>query len=310
MRPPVAGVALALDRHAVAALRDGVAAPWALLREVEQWQVRCDLLTTITRPSRSTASRMVTIFASYAFLASLCAFLASSRSSASSETSRSISTHRPAISVIDTAEHFIRAVTQSNTGGTISLVIALTLKRCGNIADTLKRMDLYVGYKNFYKTIGELFGSPALSLWFRPCCAFTFLNLKQSDRLHQLYPSAVNRAQFFSRRSYSCIPFIISMWNRAFHYFEMNRDEFLARYHRRSNAESTFSSMKRKFGDTLRSKTRVARINELLLKVLCHNVVAVIHEIHESGALPVFPALAGQTCPKRVRPAQQSLLQD
>ncbi|MGH9254296.1 MAG: transposase, partial [Vicinamibacterales bacterium] len=100
------------------------------------------------------------------------------------------------------------------------------------------------------------------------------------------------------------------LWNRAFHYFEMNRDEFLARYHRRSNAESTFSAMKRKFGDSLRSKTRVARVNELLLKVLCHNIVAVIHEIHESGALPVFPALAAQTCPRKLRPAQQSLLQD
>lgn len=100
------------------------------------------------------------------------------------------------------------------------------------------------------------------------------------------------------------------LWNRAFHFFEMNRDEFLARYHRRSNAESTFSAMKRKFGDTLRSKTRVARINELLLKVLCQNIVCLIHEIHASGALPVFPALSGQTCPNKLKAAQLPLLQD
>jgi transposase len=99
------------------------------------------------------------------------------------------------------------------------------------------------------------------------------------------------------------------IWNKAFHYFMLNRDEFLARYHRRSNVESTFSSMKRKFGDTLRSKTPVAQRNELLLKVLCHNLVVLIHEIHESGASPMFPVLVGD-CTKIVRAAQQSRVQD
>jgi transposase len=94
------------------------------------------------------------------------------------------------------------------------------------------------------------------------------------------------------------------IWNKAFHYFMLNRDEFLARYHRRSNVESTFSSMKRKFGDTLRSKTPVAQRNELLLKVLCHNLVCLIHEIHESGATAMFPVLVGG-CTKIVHPAQQ-----
>jgi hypothetical protein len=50
--------------------------------------------------------------------------------------------------------------------------------------------------------------------------------------------------------------------------------------------------------------------HELLLNVLCHNIVCVIHEIHESGALPTFPALAGQTCPKRLKAAQQGLAFD
>jgi transposase len=68
-------------------------------------------------------------------------------------------------------------------------------------------------------------------------------------------------------------------WNRLFHYFQFQRDEFLARYHRRSNVESTFSAMKRKFGDTIRSKSPVAQRNEALLKVLCYNLVCLIHEI-------------------------------
>lgn len=80
------------------------------------------------------------------------------------------------------------------------------------------------------------------------------------------------------------------LWNRLFHYFQMNRPEFLARYHQRSNAESVFSSMKRKFADRLRSKTETAQTNEVLLKVLCHNIVCLIHEMHETGANVSFPA--------------------
>jgi transposase len=81
------------------------------------------------------------------------------------------------------------------------------------------------------------------------------------------------------------------LWNRLFHFFHLNRDEFLAAYHTRSNAESAFSSMKRKFGDGIRSKTETAQTNEALLKVLCHNIVCLIHEMHESGAAVAFPTL-------------------
>ena len=80
------------------------------------------------------------------------------------------------------------------------------------------------------------------------------------------------------------------LWNRLFHFFQMNRTEFLARYHQRSNAESVFSSMKRKFTERLRSKTETAQRNEVLLKVLCHNIVVLIHEMHETGAPVSFPA--------------------
>ena len=44
------------------------------------------------------------------------------------------------------------------------------------------------------------------------------------------------------------------VWARLFHFFSLQREAFLAAYHTRSNVESTFSSMKRKFGDQIRSK--------------------------------------------------------
>jgi transposase len=77
-------------------------------------------------------------------------------------------------------------------------------------------------------------------------------------------------------------------YQQMFHYFQFKRDEFLAHYHKRSNAESVFSMVKRKFGDYLRSKTDVAMLNEALCKILCHNIVVLIHEMHELGIEPIF----------------------
>src|SRR5208282_35827 len=77
-------------------------------------------------------------------------------------------------------------------------------------------------------------------------------------------------------------------WDKMYHYFQFKRTEFLAHYHKRSNVESTFSMMKRKFGDSLRSKTDVAMVNETLCKILCHNLVVLIHEVCELGIDPVF----------------------
>src|SRR5215213_6859649 len=70
-------------------------------------------------------------------------------------------------------------------------------------------------------------------------------------------------------------------WRKMFHLFAANRDEFLKRYHQRSNVESAFSMIKRKFGDAVRSKTATAMANEVLAKVVCHNVVCCIHAVHE-----------------------------
>jgi transposase/predicted nucleic acid-binding Zn finger protein len=77
-------------------------------------------------------------------------------------------------------------------------------------------------------------------------------------------------------------------YKQMFHYFQFKREDFLQHYHKRSNAESTFSMIKRKFGDYLRSKSDVAMVNESLCKVLCHNIVVLIHEMHELGIDPVF----------------------
>jgi len=68
----------------------------------------------------------------------------------------------------------------------------------------------------------------------------------------------------------------------------VKRDEFLALYHKRSNVESTFSMIKRKLGDGLRSKSDTAMPKEASYKILCHNVVVLIHEMFEPGIEPRF----------------------
>ncbi len=46
------------------------------------------------------------------------------------------------------------------------------------------------------------------------------------------------------------------VWTKLYHFFGLHREEFLAAYHTRSNVESSFSAIKRNFGDTVRSKNR------------------------------------------------------
>jgi transposase len=77
-------------------------------------------------------------------------------------------------------------------------------------------------------------------------------------------------------------------WERLWHLYSLNRETFLSHYHRRSNVESTFSAVKRKFGGSVRSKLPAAQLNEVLLKCLCHNLSVLVHSIHELGIEPRF----------------------
>src|SRR5205814_9088791 len=78
------------------------------------------------------------------------------------------------------------------------------------------------------------------------------------------------------------------MFQKAFHFFQLNQEEYMAKYHKRSNVESTFSAIKRKFGDSVRSKTDTAMVNEVLCKILCHNLMCLIQEQETLGIMPVF----------------------
>jgi len=73
------------------------------------------------------------------------------------------------------------------------------------------------------------------------------------------------------------------IWRILFRFFKENKEEFYRHYHLRSNVESVFSMIKRKFGGFVRARSDLGRENEILCKALCHNICVLIQEIFELG---------------------------
>jgi transposase len=78
------------------------------------------------------------------------------------------------------------------------------------------------------------------------------------------------------------------IWKKMYYYFMLNNEEYLKHYHSRSNAESTVNMIKGKFGDRVRSKVWTAQVNEVLCKIIAHNICCVIMELNELGIEETF----------------------
>ena len=74
-----------------------------------------------------------------------------------------------------------------------------------------------------------------------------------------------------------------NVWYHAWHFYHYNREAFLEHYHKRSNVETTMSMIKAKFGASVKSKSPVAQVNEVLCKVLAHNIYVLISSFYELG---------------------------
>ena len=70
--------------------------------------------------------------------------------------------------------------------------------------------------------------------------------------------------------------------------------DFLKHYHKRSNVETTFMAIKRKFGETLKSKNTTAQVNELLCKILAYNITVLINCMYTRDLVPVFSKQAAE----------------
>jgi transposase len=78
------------------------------------------------------------------------------------------------------------------------------------------------------------------------------------------------------------------IFEKMYYKFMLSREEFLQHYHQRSNVESTISAIKRKFGDSVRSKCDTAMKNEVLCKILGYNLTVCISAWYELDLEPLF----------------------
>jgi transposase len=65
----------------------------------------------------------------------------------------------------------------------------------------------------------------------------------------------------------------VSPWGEMLRAWKHNQMYFAEHYHRRSNVESTFSMVKKKFGDFCRAKKSQSQENEILSRIVVHNAV-------------------------------------
>ncbi len=100
--------------------------------------------------------------------------------------------------------------------------------------------------------------------------------------------SNIGATAYIPFKSNSVTPKGESRWAKAYFYYMLNRESYLQHYHRRSNVETCFSMIKSKFGDSIRSECDTAQINEVLCKVLCHNICVLIQSMYELDIAPDF----------------------
>ena len=95
-----------------------------------------------------------------------------------------------------------------------------------------------------------------------------------------------------------------SAWARISHKFGQHLEHWESHYSRRSNAESTMQSIKRRFGSMVRARTHVGQTNELYCKVIAHNLDVLAYAMYDRGIDPTeFGFVVLDTPPNGTPPA-------
>jgi transposase len=146
-------------------------------------------------------------------------------------------------------------------------------------------------------------------------CEITDGNRNDSPILKDIFPEAANRFQikelsadagYLSRdncrivAANGAVPFIkpkknstlkargSMVWTKMMKFFRNNQLVFAEHYHRRSNVESTFSTLKRKWGDYNRNKKPMAQENEIISRIVCHNAAVLAEGLISYNLNPQF----------------------
>jgi transposase len=159
---------------------------------------------------------------------------------------------------------------------------------CGTTTNVVTAVEVSEKYRND-------------TLYFKPLMDTTARNFNVREvSADKGYDSFANRAHAVSHGAMPYIPFRGGerrqpsssqkgeLWKRMYHFYAYNTERFMQSYHKRSNVETTFHMIKAKFGDSVRSKTERAQVNEALCKILCHNICCLIQSMYELGLKPKF----------------------
>lgn len=139
-------------------------------------------------------------------------------------------------------------------------------------------------------------GNAGDSPYFKPLFETTDQNFKvKKVCIDKAYLSRENLTFARSKDAMPFVPFKVDskanddpVWTRLFHFYSCNREWFEREYHKRSNAETTNAMIKMKFGERIRGRTEVPQVNELLCKVVCHNICVTIKSMYVLGIQPNF----------------------
>jgi transposase len=86
-----------------------------------------------------------------------------------------------------------------------------------------------------------------------------------------------------------------AIWKKMWYYSREHPQEFFEHYHRRSNVETTFSMIKQKFGKDVVTRNFQSQTNEVLFKILCHNICCIINEYYENNIESYYSTNQTQT---------------
>ncbi len=106
------------------------------------------------------------------------------------------------------------------------------------------------------------------------------------------YSSRDNMNKIFEKGGLPFIPFKSNtsgkpngsmIWMHMYSFFQQNQELFMKKYHLRSNAESGMHMIKARFGDLTMMRNETGARNDVLMKILCHNICVLCQEIFLLG---------------------------
>lgn len=151
---------------------------------------------------------------------------------------------------------------------------------CGVKTNIITSVDITGGYVSDQTQFIPLANDTARNFEIRDFCADKgYLAGKHFELIKELGGQAYIPFKKNSSGKSTGAKYCKQYFKEAFRYFKEHREEYLQKYHKRSNIESTFSMIKRRFGNNVKCKKEISQDNEILGKILAHNICVLVQEI-------------------------------